>query len=290
MVWAAVRKKIPVMTGRHIHFSNASLFFSFLTAGLILLLLPQRVTSKISFLFYTTFEKVLRVGRDVQLDALRLHPGQEEAVSRSDYEKLWKSYKNLHAQQMVLHQNYESLSQLRTALPQLYSGLALAQVTGTAGSYSHEIIINQGSTASIRPSQYVLSEQTNCIIGIVEETSEQAATVRLLTDSGQSIEVRICREGTDKDIGAMMFGSSQGMCRISMVDRQQDVREGDTVYAAARPGILEVPIVIGEVVSVQPDELHPLLWDITVLPAEDMTRLDKVAVIVADETLLKRKE
>ncbi len=254
------------------------------------MLLPHRVTSKISFFFYATFEKVLRVGRDVQLDALRLHPGQEGLVSRLEYEKLWKSYQNVHAQMRHLHQNYEALAYLRTALPQSYSGLALAQVTGTAGSYSHEIIINKGSNDLIRPGQYVLSEQTACVVGIVENTSEQAATIRLLTDAQQSIEVRICRDGTDKDIGAMMFGGTKGMCRISMVDRQEDVREGDTVYAARRPGKLDVPIVIGEVVSVQPDDLHPLLWNITVMPAEDMTRLNTVAVIVADETLLNRKE
>lgn len=278
------------MAGRNFHLSNASLFFSFLTAGFVLLLLPQEITYKINFLFYTTFEKALRAGRNVQWDDLRLHPGQEDAVSRLEYERLWKTYKNTDAQLKKMIEKYEGLAYLRTALPQSHSGLVLADVTGAAGSYSHEIVINQGSTASIRPGQYVLSEQRNCVVGIVEETSEQAATVRLLTDASQSIEVRIRREGTDKDIGAMMFGGSGGMCRISMVDRQQDVREGDTVYAAARPGKLDVPMVIGEVVSVQPDEQHPLLWDITVLPAEDMTRLDQIAVVVADETLLNRKE
>lgn len=276
------------MAGRNRHFSNANVFVSLLTAAIILLLLPTRYTSRVSLFFYDTFESVLRIGRDVQLNTLHPQPNQQESISYGEYARLWKSFKNQEAQLFTLRDEYERLAKVRTDLPELSSGVVIARVTGTVSNYSHEVIINKGQVALIRPGQYVLSETKDALIGVVSEASETAAKVRLITDAMQSMEVRIRREGTDKDIGAMMIGSGTNECRISMIDQQQDIREGDTVYAAAVPNKLDIPLIAGEIVQVRPDDLHPLLWDITVMPAEDLTRLNDVAVIIADETLLKR--
>lgn len=278
------------MAGRNSHFSNASVFLSLLTAAIILLLLPTRYTSKVSLLFYDAFESVLRIGRDVQLNTLHPQSNQPESISYSEYARLWKSFKNLEAQLFALRDERDRLAKVRTNLPQLSSGVVMARITGTVSNYSHEVIINKGQTALIRLGQYVLSEEKDALIGVVSEAAETAARIRLITDAKQSVEVRIRREGTDKDIGAMMIGSGTNECRISMIDQQQDVREGDTVYAAAVPNKLDVPVIAGEVVRVRPDDLHPLLWEITVVPAEDLTRLNDVAVIIADETLLKWTE
>lgn len=278
------------MAGRNIRFSNASLFFSFLIAGVVLLFLPNRLTSKISFFFYDTFEAILHIGRDIQMDALRLRPGQEETVTQSDYEKLWRAYNNANAQLRKLNEKYEQLANLRSGLPSFHSGILLAEVTGLVSSYSHEIIINQGSEAGIRAGQCVLDEQTSGVIGLVQETADTLARVRLITDEKQNLEILIRREGTDKNIRAMMIGNGQNACKIPLLDREQDVREGDTVYAAAYPGWLEIPIIVGEVVRVEPDEFDPLFWDVTVQPAMDLSRLEHVAVIVPNEKALYEQE
>jgi len=276
------------MAGRNIHFSNASIFFSFLIAAIALLLLP---TKGISLFFYDSFESVLRIGRDSRMDTGRLQPNSEDVFSRGEYTRLWKSYKNLHAQLLALHEEYERLANLRSGLPQLSGeGLVMARITGTVSNYSHELIINKGSEASIRSGQFVLSEQKDALVGVVSEVSETAAKIRLLTDTMQTLEIRIRRDGTDMDIPAMMFGNGTNTCSISMIDRQRDIREGDTVYAAAVPNKLNIPLVIGEITAVRPDDQNPLLWKITVRPAEDMSRLNDIAIIVADEKLLKRKD
>jgi rod shape-determining protein MreC len=278
------------MAARNFHLSNASLLTSFFIFALALQLIPHEVTSGVNNLFLDIFNPLLKIGRNVQMDAIRLRPGQEEAVSRADYERLWKVYKNLHAQILQLHQEYELLAKIRSGLPRFFSGLVLAHVTGAPSSFVHEIIINKGSEAFVQPGQYVLSPQQNSVIGIVRETSEQMARVRLLTDANQSIEVRIRRDGSEKDIGGLMFGTGKTLCKISMIEREQDIKIGDTVYAAPSAGKLDIPIVIGEIVEVRPDDLHPLLWDITVQPVEDMSRLDSVAVIVTDLSPLNPKE
>lgn len=288
------------MSGRNIHFSNSSLFFSFLITGAVLLFVPASITSKLSLAFREVFEPVLRIGREVQRDAVRMQPGTDESVALAEYTHLWKNYNNLHAQLLALHAENERLSNLRTGLPSSFAGFVPARIVGTVGNYSHEVIINKGSKANVRPGQFVLSELSESLedvieglpiscslIGVVQEVTEKAARIRLITDAKQSIEVRIGRQGTDKDIGAMMFGDDGAGCKIPMLDKEQDIRIGDTVYAAEVPGKLDVPLVIGEVVDVHADDRHPLLWDVSVVPAETMGRLDKVTVIVADEMLLK---
>ncbi len=279
------------MAGRNIHFSNASIFSSFLIAGFVLFLSPRSLTSKASLFFHDTFQPLLQIGRDDRTDTERLKSTCEDVVSHDKYAKLWKSYNNLHAQLLSLHEEYERLANIRSGLPQLSAeGLVIARITGTSSNYSRELMINKGSKAFVRPGQFVLSEQKDAIVGVVSESSETVAKVRLITDTMQTLEIHIRRNGTDKDIRAMMVGNGTDTCSISMIDQQQDIREGDTVFAAAVPGKLNIPLVVGEITSVRPDDQHPLLWKITVRPVEDMSRLNNVAVIVADKKLLKRKE
>jgi len=279
------------MAGRNSHLSNTNIFLTCLVASIALFLWPASDTSKISMFFQTTFQPVLAIGGDEETTIERLRPDARDVFSRSEYTQLWKSYENLYAQLMELHKENERLANLRTGLPQLSrEGLVSAQITVPIGNYSHELMINKGSAASIRPGQYVLSEQQDAIVGVVSEVAETAAKIRLLTDTNQSLEIYIRRDNTDKDIPAIIVGNGDGTCHIPMIKRRQDVREGDTVYAAAVANKLPAPLVIGEVTDVRADDQDPLLWEITVRLAEDITQLHHVTVIVADKTLLKRKD
>jgi len=275
------------MAGRNSHLSNASIFFSLFIVSVAVFLWPKSDTAKISMFFQATFQRFLAIGRDAATPPDRLRPDSKDTFSRSEYTQLWKDYKNVYAQLLAVHDENERLAKLRTGLPQLSAeGLVPAQITGNVGNYSHEVIINKGSIASVRPGQYVLSEQPDSVVGVVSEVSEAAAKIRLLTDTRQTLEIHIRRDGTDKNIDAMMVGNGDGTCSIPLIEIHQNVLEGDTVYAATVPGILPVPLVVGEITSVRTDDKEPLLLKITVRLAEDMTRLDHVSVIVADKTLL----
>lgn len=278
------------MAGRNNHFSNASVFFTFLIVGIVLYLLPRRQTAPLSLAYYDAFASVLQIGRDLQMDAIRLNPSNEETVSKAEYTRLWRTYNNLHAQLLSLHEDYERLANVRSGLPGSYCGLVMARTTGTMGNFSHELIINKGSEALIRPGQFVLSEFKDCLIGMVTETSETTAKVRLLTDAMQTLEVRIRRQGSDMDIPAMMVGNGKDGCKIPNMVRELDLKEGDTIYAAMHPGLLNCALIVGEVSKIKPHEMDPLLWDITVDIAEDLSRLNDVAVIIADESLLKKTD
>ena len=173
---------------------------------------------------------------------------------------------------------------IRSGLPRFHSGVTMADVTGQGSGLTQELLINKGSTDGVQPGNYVMSPGQNSIIGVVREASEQMARVRLLTDTNQSIEIRIRRDGTGQDIGALMFGNGKRGCTVAMVEREKDIRAGDAVYAAARTGLLDIPMIIGEVSDVQPDENSPLLWKISVQPAENAFTLKTAAVIITPPT------
>ena len=271
------------MAGRHFHLSNGSLFFTWLIAGIVLLVLPRDKTSRVWDLFRSAFNPVLRIGRPVQDDYPPTPLNPDDAVGQEQYRQLWKDYNNLKATLRTLHSDYERLASIRSQLPRAYGAVVMARVIGPLSSYRHEIVINKGRNDGVRQGQYVLSADKNCIVGVISECSEGNAILRVLTDSKLSLEVRIVNEEQERDIQGLMFGNGKSACKIKMIEREKKIDVGDVVFADAKPGYLNVPMVVGEVSAVEPDDEHPLLWDITVQPAQDMTRLDDVAVIVIED-------
>jgi rod shape-determining protein MreC len=193
---------------------------------------------------------------------------------------LWKDYKNLQAQMVELEKENLTLSRIRKQHDFSKSGLLPAKITTLTRSTRHELIINQGTKQGVAAGQFVLSPQKDSVLGIVKEASETMARIGLLTDSVVSIEVRIRRDGDRLDIAAQMFGDGKNGCRIRFIPRDTDIRKGDTVYAAARPEKLDVPMVIGEIRDVRVDEQNPLLWSISVEPIEQAAALNEVIVLV----------
>lgn len=231
-----------------------------------------------NFLFVSIFDPVLRLGRTFEAGKFRAAEGQ--TVDAVEYERLWKAYQNLSAQYQALHREYEILARFRKEKPLPWAGLVLAPVSSSVRGLRHELIISRGSDHGLAPGQMVLSEKGDSVLGIVQEVSARLSRVRLLTDSSITLEVRIRREGAELEYVGRMSGDGKTGCRIPLLSRDYDIQEGDVVFAAPQPGILETPLVVGRCVRVRPDEEHPLLWDIAVRPVEDAYAQKVVAVAV----------
>lgn len=271
------------MAGRHFQLSTGSLFLTWLIAAIVILLLKPSITDRAILVFHGIFRPVLDLERQVQTGVTN-DTNAEGSVQQQEYDRLKKEFSNLHAQLLELHEEYEKATQMRSGLPTPFSELVIARVTGAGDPLSHEIIINKGTDSGIIVGNYVLSAGKNSIVGIVEETGEQLSRVLLLTDARQKIPVVIQRPGQTADsFGGLMIGSGKTNCTIANITTEKTVKVGDMVFARPHPGLLNVPVVIGEVTRVRADDKHPLLWDITVRPVEDLKHLDDVAVIVVED-------
>jgi rod shape-determining protein MreC len=261
----------------HIHVSKLSVFWVMLGLSILIYVIPQPKTNKLNLLFQSLFGRITHIGRDfssTSSDAVTT-PGQ--TVPQGEYDTLWKKYKNLQARQAELEKENAVLSRIRKQFGFSDAGLLQAKIITVI---KNTLIINKGTEQQVALGQLVLSPQKDSIIGIVRETAESISRVGLLTDSSVSIEVRIRRDGSRLDIAAQMFGDGKNGCLIRFIPRNTDIRKGDTVYAAARLGKLDIPIVIGQIRDVRADEQSPLLWSISVEPIEQASTLSQVIVIV----------
>jgi cell shape-determining protein MreC len=271
------------MARRQINVSRGTLFTILLICGIILLTLPQNITRNLNF-FFKEFASVFSFRSRTSEKVLKRAPITSEFVPRSEHDKLSKTYKNTHAQMMKLHEQCEKLAQIRIALPTPGPALVPVEVIDISiSSFGHELFVNKGRLDGLNPGQYVLSKSENNIIGTVYETTDNRAKIRLITDANHRIEVRIWREGKTEYIHGHMVGDGKTSCKIPLIEKEYDVRVGDTVYAADRAGFLEVPIIVAEVCKVKPDDAKPLLWDITVKPVEDFSAITDATVIVTKQ-------
>lgn len=257
------------------------LFTTLLIVAIAFQVIPRAHTERLNNLFSRVFKPVLDVGpRD--LDQLRPADDAEESVSTSKYNELWKVCENTKAELLEMQRKYKVLSGVRSELPNPVPPLVLAKVSGSSIDGSgHTIRINAGTGSGIKTGQYVLDTSQTSVVGSISDVSGTTATVRLVTDARHIIMVGIRREGADDYIERQMVGDGLNGCKIGQIARKEyDVRVGDTVYASAKQGLLDTPIVIGEVDQVKTDRNTPLLWDIHVRPIFEPARLTELAVIV----------
>lgn len=269
------------MARKKINRPKGTLFISLLGAGFVLLLLPQHVTNELNFLFIRIFKPVLHIGQGSGSEVINFLQSPEDYVERWRYDKLWKEYKNIHADLIRTNKEKEKLSLIRSGLPTVGSGIVLARVISVSiNGFRHELVINKGEASQLKSGQYVLCQEGNSVIGTISEVSGTEARVRLVTDQNHRIRVAIWREGKTEYIPANMAGDGKNSCKVPLLSKEYDILPGDSVYAAAQAGSLETERIIGEVTEVVRDESKPLLWDITVTPAQEVDLLTDVFVVV----------
>ena len=269
------------MLHKQFNISRGTVFTTLLIVAIAFQVIPGAHTERLNNLFARVFRPILDVGPG-DLDQLRPAGDAEESVSTSRYNKLWKDYMNAQAELLDMQRKYKVLSGMHNELPKPVPPLVLAKVSGSSIDGSgHTIRINAGTSSGIETGQYVLDTSQTSVIGSISKVSETTATVRLVTDARHTIMVGIRREGADYYIERQMAGDGRDGCRIGLIPiKEYDVRVGDTVYASAQRGLLDTPIVIGEVAQVKRDRNTPVLWDIRVRPIFEPARLTELAVIV----------
>ena len=254
--------------------SGRMLFIWLMLAGFILFFTPQNLANKFQFAFVRIFHLPLNLGRSVSLSA-RGEPLVAEVVSRGVYNRLQNHLANVTEQLYQEHQVVEVLSGLRNRFALEGARLVCADVITTSiGTEHSELIINRGENDGLTKGQFALSD--NSIVGTISDISTRTAQVRLFTDPGSKIAVKIGAVKTER----LIHGSGKDSAKVKLLSRKYKIRVGDKVMARKKPGFLDSPIIIGVVAKCVADDTSPSLWDVTVKPVCDIEQLQTVSVII----------
>ncbi len=273
------------MARSKLNLQKGTVFIGLFLIALILLFLPQSMTNNLNLFFADVFGPILSIGQNTSSEVFSPLPSNKEYVSRAEYNKLLAAYDNTRADLITEHKRFETLAGIKSGLPKPGPVLRLADVRNIQLSGAvRQIYINRGKADDIKKDYFVLGE--NSLIGTVAEATEWSAKVRLITDSDHRMKVYIWR-GKSTYISGQMIGTGTDTAKIPLLSREYDIKKGDIVYAADKPGFLETPVVTGRIKNVKPDEDNPLLWDISVKPIYEVADLKTVAVVLPDEMAQK---
>jgi len=274
------------MTGKQPRVPRRILFTWFLLTGFIFLFAPERWTNKFKFAFARIFCVPLNIGRSLPLAAPQ--QASAEFVRLSRYEKLQNHLANTVEWLRQERQKVERLSGLRDRPAWQGARFVLADViTASVGGSQARLIINRGAKDGLAKGQFVCG---NCsVIGNITDVGSRTAEVRLITDPASKVAVKIAEgsssanpdeEKSHSDLAVIMCGAGDGSARIKLIPAEHKIDTGNLIYAQKKPGLLDTAMIVGTVAQCKRDDGSPLLWDVTVKPACDLSKLREVTVII----------
>lgn len=250
------------------------LFVWLMLASLILLLTPQKMTSKVQFAFIDLFKLPLSIGRNITLST-RTQQAIKGGGDTQELIQLKNHLANVTELVMIERQKVQQLSGLRSRFPLEGAKLVLADVIPTSrDAVTKRLVINRGQKDGLALGQFVLAN--NGVIGKISRVFSRTAEVSLIIDSSTTIAVKISPAGCR----SVMQGNGKNAGNIAMIPRKYKIKKGNVVYAEKKPGFLDSPMIAGTISDCKISDSDPLLWDITVSPVCDIETLTNVAVII----------
>ena len=151
--------------------------------------------------------------------------------------------------------------------------IALEQ-TGIARS----IIINRGTRDGIAVGMPVSTDLG--LVGRIIHVSANASQVQLINDENSAVSSRLQATRAHGSI----IGQASGVLRLTMVDLDEEIRQGDLVITSGLGGNFPADIVVGQVTSVRQFEFE-LFQEAEVRSLVDFETLEFVLVITSFEPI-----
>ena len=263
------------MARKRIRISRRMLFAWFMLAGFILLFSPLSITSRFQFAFARFFHRPLSAGRQMPLSA------RTELPLKDDFSRKESQYQNyianLEGGAAPERPDDSAVVGLSDKITRGLEGAKLVPadvIVASASGLRSELVINRGKDDGVCKDMFVIGD--NSVIGTISDLYARTAKVRLFSDSSSVVQVNI----PDVEINMLMQGSGNNTAKIKMVPVKHQIKIGSPVMLRKKPGVLDSAMIVGEVQQCKRDNKNPALWDITVKPSCDITKLNNVAVIV----------
>ena len=182
-----------------------------------------------------------------------------------------------------LRQQLAEAEEYRQEADRLRGLLDMKQVSGVTGPVAHiigrstgawdqSVTIDMGSNEGVRAGMTIMG--ATGVIGQVSRTTEDTATVRLLTDpnSGAAVMIQSSREN------GIVHGSINGLLYLEDLDEDVIPEVGDVIVTSGLGGSYERGLIVGAVVNVNKTAANPL-GTVIVNPNDSARMLEEVIVV-----------
>ena len=140
------------------------------------------------------------------------------------------------------------------------------------------IIINRGTRDGLAVGMPVTTDLG--LVGRVIQVSANAAQVQLINDENSAVSSRLQATRTHGSI----VGQASGVLRLTMVDLDEEIRQGDLVITSGLGGNFPADLLVGQVTSVRQFEFE-LFQEAEVRSLIDFDTLEVVLVITSFEPI-----
>lgn len=184
---------------------------------------------------------------------------------------------NAYLRQLVL--NRTDTTRIDLPIDTIYgvnkSRILISKVTRNAYSqHENYLTINSGAKDGIKPDMGVVNSRG--IVGIVEKTSKNYATVMSVLNVKSSINAKVKKSN---HFGSLVWdGKSTGYVQLIDVPRLASVRQGDTIVTGGESHIFPADVNIGTINKIYTDD-KTNYFTIQVKLFNDMTNISHVYII-----------
>lgn len=157
------------------------------------------------------------------------------------------------------------------------------EIIGYSGeSFSDGYIIDKGENDGLKKGMVVISDKG--LVGQVTSTGSNWAIVESLLN--ENIAVSVMVNSTRETTGILkgyVTRNNNGLTKVTNLPLDSEIKEGDIILTSGLGQIYPKEIRIGEVISVEADEIKVMKTAI-VKPYVDFNKLEELFVIVPKET------
>ncbi|WP_077614594.1 rod shape-determining protein MreC [Caenibacillus caldisaponilyticus] len=191
-----------------------------------------------------------------------------------------KDYAALQAKYQVLNQEFQSLEkQLKIGSLLDYKARPALVIGRSFDEWNKMITVDKGAQQGIQKGMAVVTPE-GYFIGKVTAVSQLTSVVTLITDPSESNQISAAVVNKNERAYGMIEGynADKNVLMFEKIPIDKKVKKGDKVTTSGLGGVYPEGLLIGEVVSVKPDE-YGLTKIAEVKPSADFNAIDYVDII-----------
>ncbi|MBM4128592.1 MAG: rod shape-determining protein MreC [Nitrospira sp.] len=189
---------------------------------------------------------------------------------------LKKEVNQLHQENQKLQEAMRENKRLREllSLKQQDPGYVTAAriISKVPDHWSKTLVLDKGLTDGVKKDMTAITPRG--LVGKITEASQSYSYLLLLTDINFSVAVRL--QETRKE--GLLSGTGPRKCKLKYIPHEEEVKVGDTVITSGMDALFPKGIPVGYVSGVDKKSAG-FFQDIEVIPFEDTTRTEEVAII-----------